>query len=214
MIAPIKRSNCNESAPTWHAGFMAMLPRIKEHAEVAFRGLSAEAREDAICETVANAMVAYVGLVKRGKVDVAYPTVLARYGVAHFRAGRRVGSRLNSDDVLSDYAQKKKGFDVERLDLFDRDTGGWSEAVVEDRRTPVPEQAAFRIDFPRWLGLFSKRDRRIAEVLAAGHSTGEVAERFHLSPSRVSQKRREYFQAWQAFHDHTLTQDALVGATA
>ncbi len=59
MIAPIKRSNRIESAPTWHAGFIAMLPRIKEHAEVAFRGLPAEAREDAIHETVANAMVAF-----------------------------------------------------------------------------------------------------------------------------------------------------------
>jgi len=37
---------------------------------------------------------------------------------------------------------------VERLDRPDRQGGGWQDAVLEDRRTAVAEQAGFRIDFP------------------------------------------------------------------
>ena len=34
---------------------------------------------------------------------------------------------------------------------------GRAEAIVEDRRTPVPDQVAFRIDFPAWLDTHPKR---------------------------------------------------------
>jgi len=74
------------------------------------------------------------------------------------------------------------------------------EAVVEDTHTPVAEQAAFRIDFPAWLKVLTKRNRRIAEALALGHGTGEVARHFRVSESRVSQLRRELCQSWQEFH--------------
>lgn len=49
------------------------------------------------------------------------------------------------------------------------------ESLIDNRRTPVPKQAAFRIDFPRWLNGLTFRDRRIADRLAMGYSTSEVA---------------------------------------
>jgi hypothetical protein len=36
-------------------------------------------------------------------------------------------------------------------------------------------------------------------MLAAGYSTAEAAERFRLSPGRISQLRREYQDAWEVF---------------
>ena len=36
------------------------------------------------------------------------------------------------------------------------------EAIVEDPRTPVPDQVAFRIDFPKWLDGMPRRNRKIA----------------------------------------------------
>jgi hypothetical protein len=200
MIAPIRKVSDKAPAPSWHAGFLAMLPRIKRYAECAFQHWSAEAREDAIQETLANSMIAYVRLAERGKIEMAHATVLARYAVAQMRDGRRVGTKLNVREVLSPYARRRKGFVLESLDGFDRVEGEWLEAVVEDDRTPIPDQVAFRIDFPRWLGLLSRRDRQIAEALAAGHGTSEVAARFRLSPGRISQKRREYLESWQDFH--------------
>lgn len=195
-------------APAWHQRFLTMLPAIETHARLVFRHLDPEAREDAVEETIANALVAFVRLVQLQKTDVAYPSALARYAVAQIHDGRRVGNRLNVRDVLSPYAQKQKDIQVERLDRFDKEDDCWVEAVVEDHRTPVPEQAAFRCDFPAWLASLPRRNRRIAVSLSLGHSTSEVAKRFRVSPGRVSQLRREMHQSWDEFHG-----DSTAGAT-
>ena len=68
------------------------------------------------------------------------------------------------------------------------------------RKEPVPDQAAFRCDFPAWLATHSLRNRRIAEALAVGHSTSEVARRFRVSAGRVSQLRGELRASWLEFH--------------
>ena len=125
---------------------------------------------------------------------------MARFGVAQVRDGRRVGNRMRSDDVLSPYARRRKRFVVEHLDRFDKQQDEWREVLVEDRRTPVPDQVAFRIDFPDWLSRQTKRKRRIAEALAVGHSTSDVARRFGISPGRVSQLRQHFRRSWREFH--------------
>ncbi len=196
----IRTPRPRRAPPAWHKRFLVMLPAIVNHARFAFRHLKGEARQDAIQEVIANALVAFVRLVRRRKIALAYPTVLARYAVAQFQDGRRIGNRLNIKDVLSSYAQKQKGIVVDRLDQFDKTENQWIEAVVEDHRTPVPEQVAFRCDFPEWLARLSGRNRRIAQALSAGQNTGDVAKRFKLSPGRISQLRRELYQSWQTFH--------------
>jgi hypothetical protein len=188
----------------WQAGFLAMLPDIRTHARIAFRDLAPEAREEAVQEAVCNAMVAYARLCRLGKADLAYPGVLARFAVAQTRDFRKVGGRLNVKDVSSGYCQCRKGVVVERLDKFDAEEGGWIEAVVEDRRTPVPEQAAFRCDFPAWLATLPRRNRRIAQALSVGHTTGELAKRFKVSAGRISQLRREFQKSWEEFHGEAL----------
>jgi DNA-binding NarL/FixJ family response regulator len=66
-----------------------------------------------------------------------------------------------------------------------------------NRRTSVPDQAHVRIEFPRWLEAQTNRNRQIAETLALGHSTGEVARKLNLSPARVSQIGRELYDSWK-----------------
>ena len=133
----------------------------------------------------------------------AYPAVLARCGVLRVKDGRKVVGGQNGRDVLSPYCQRRKNIAVERLDRFDKESGEWIEAIVEDARTPVPDQVAFRIDFPAWLCLQTKRNRRIAEALAVGHTNGQVARRFKLSPARISQLRQDFHQSWQEFYGET-----------
>ena len=58
-----------------------------------FGTLTPKAEEDAVHEVVANAVVAFARLVELGKSHLAYPTVLARYGVARLWEGRHVGNR-------------------------------------------------------------------------------------------------------------------------
>lgn len=203
MIAPAKpapRARRRRPNPAWHVGFLRLLPKIVRHAKVILPRLRPEARADAIQEIVANAAVAYARLAQLGKESLAYPTPLATYAVAQYRAGRRVGNRLNVREVLSPYAQQRKRFTVESLDRFDEDEGTWEEAVVQDtRNSPVPDIVSFRVDFPTWLATHTNRNRRIAESLALNRSTGEVARQFGVSPGRVSQLRRDFRESWKKF---------------
>ena len=186
--------------PAWHAKFLSMLPAITRCASVAFRDLRPEAKREAVQEVIANCLVAFCRLRELDKLDVVYPTVLARYGVAQVRSGRQVGGKLNVNDVTSVYARRQKRFFVERLDHFCKIEGRWRESIVEDRRAGPAETAAMRIDFADWLSQLPKRRRQIAEALGAGDSARSVAERFSLSPARVSQMRRELRDNWLAFH--------------
>jgi hypothetical protein len=176
-----------------------MLPIILRHLRITFRHLRDEAKEESVAEALANACTAYHRLVTQGRAHLGFPTVLARFAAAQVADGRRVGSGQNTRDVLSPHAQKKKQFCVERLDHFDEEENEWMEAVAEDPHTPVFDQVCFRIDFPAWLDCLSRRNRRIAECLALGNPPGTVAKRFRISPGRISQLRREFYDSWQEF---------------
>ncbi len=197
MIAPIKKQR--RVRPRWHKAFVVMIPVIVRYLRVAFRHLRAEAKEEAVAEGLANACAAYQRLAKRGRAHLGFPTVLARFAATQVCDGRRVGGGQNTRDVLSPRAQKKKQFQVERLDHFDEEEDQWMEAVVEDPHTPVFEQVCFRLDFPAWLARLSRRNRRIAQSLSLGNSTSTVAKRFRTAPSRISQLRRQFYKSWQGF---------------
>jgi hypothetical protein len=73
------------------------------------------------------------------------------------------------------------------------------EALHENRRTPVPEQVVFRLDWPAWLSTLPARDQDLLHSLALGSTTLAAAHQFRLSPARVSQKRREFRTGWEQF---------------
>ena len=200
MIATATRSKRAPQSPRWQHRFLNMLPAIRRYALFRFRNLSPETREELVQETIANCCVACCRLAQRRKLALAHPSPLARFAVAQVRAGRKVGCRLNVRDVLSDYARRRNGFQVERLDHYDAPQGQWCPVLVADRHAPVDEQAAFRIDFPAWLTQLAPRQRQIAEFLAVGNSTSEAARHFRLSWGRISQLRRELFLDWLQFH--------------
>ena len=203
MIATLTvgpKDNCSAAEPD----FLEMLPTIRRVASYAFRRLRRAVREDLMAEVVANAFAAFRRLVARGKAALAYPTVLAKFAIRQVREGRRVGSKLNILDVLSPYAQRRKGFSV--APLPQRFIGNeWQEFVVEDHHASPAEVASFKIDFADWLKRLKSAKRQVALRLIAGDTTGEVAGRFQLSPARVSQVRRELHQDWNEFQTVPMT---------
>ncbi|MGO9114422.1 MAG: hypothetical protein ACLP9L_34835 [Thermoguttaceae bacterium] len=84
--------------PRWPAQFLSMLPTIRSHAAAAFRHLSSEASEEAIQDAIANAIFVYVRLLQLKKVDLVYPTVLARYAVAQVKR-RTVAAKMKRSFV-------------------------------------------------------------------------------------------------------------------
>lgn len=209
-------ARCEKRLGSWQDRFVLLLPTIVKNVALAFRNLRPEAQAEAVQEALANACVAYARLVERGKEGLAFATVLAKYAVAQVRTGRQVGGKLNILDVSSIYCQRRKRFALQRLDRYIPEEECWREAVVEDGRMPIADLVAFRIDFPRWLQTLPPRDRRIAEALANGNRTTDVARRFQISLARVSQLRREFYKSWLAFHGEVEAEkeriDMLVAA--
>ena len=201
MSAIVVEDRACHSVPGWHDEFLNhILPAVEAVARSRFRSLPAVEREEGQAEAVATAMVFFVRLVSRGKNPTVFAGRLAQVAVLRVLAGRLVSTPDNNGDVLSRYAKRQRGFQVDSLDTRQQAPSGvWQEIVVEDRRSTPAETAACRIDVGAWLAGMSSRRRAIAESLAAGYRTEEVAEKFSVSPARISQLRREFEASWRAF---------------
>lgn len=191
------------SEPAWHAGFLKLLPSICDRLRFALRKLPPDERAEAMAECVANVTLAYAKLHEQGKRDVAYASSLAIYAVKQFFAGRRVGSPLNADDITSSYAQRQRGFRVRSLDRR-VPNGEWREVVVEDGRASPAEVAGSRIDVEEWLDELPRFKRGVAETLGTGETTKAAANRFDVTPGRISQLRKELAESWDAFQAQAL----------
>jgi len=199
MIAAIRHDSSIDQTDLAQDDSLAMLPRIRRQARLAFRHLDRELREELAAEAVAFAYCAYARLVRQGRQALAYPTPLANFAIRRVRSGRKAGSRGNCNDVLSPLARRGRGFSIERLDRGDKESGQWRQILVEDRKAGPAETAAARIDVAEWFRTLSKRNRRIAKALAGGEQTGSVAQQFGLSCGRVSQLRSWFRAAWERF---------------
>ena len=191
--------NTHKSTTAWHAEFESMLPAIQRNAQIAFRHLNPDAREEAVQETICKACQAYARLIEQGKAEVAFPSVLAKFAIRQTKEGRKVGGSLNCHDVLSDYCRHKQNLTIERLDQPSSTQQTWSTILVEDKHTGLAETAITRIDFAAWLYQLPARLQSIAQFLATGETTAAAAKRFDVSRGRISQLRRELAQNWHYF---------------
>ena len=190
----------------WQASFLQVLPTVVTHAQIQFRKLPADQREESIQEAIASACVSWQLLAAQGKLHVARPGMIADYAVKHVRNGRHVGGHQDAArDVMSRVAQFRHEFRSTSYDLYNAETGGWRQLVIADRKDPIPETAAFRIDFAQWLKKLSHRDRKVIAAFIRGERTMAVAEWLGISQVRVSQLRRKYENSWEQFQGEAAT---------
>jgi DNA-binding NarL/FixJ family response regulator len=202
-----------------HEGFLSLMPVVKRHAQIAFRNLPSVHREEAVAEAVAAAFESYVALKSRGQDPVRdFPSKMASFAVLHVKDGRHVGGRSSSRDVLSRKAQQKHGFRVEPLPrstrrsheelngaiLGQQHLDTYEEMLQDTHQWPVPDRAAFRVDFPAFLQSLSSRDRQLLRYLAEGNSGKLAARKFKLSPGRVTQLRQQFCREWHAMHGEAV----------
>jgi hypothetical protein len=184
-----------------HAAFLAILPRLEAHARAAFRRVRCPHRhDDHVAEAVALAWQWFVRLARRGKDASHFLVALADFAASAVHNGRFLVGAEAPKDVLSPLARRRHGFVVRCLVEHGALTDGTiAEALRDNTRTPVPEQVSFRLDFPAWLRRRGRRDRRLVRALLRGGRTHEVSQQFGLSPARVSQLRREFYEDWTCF---------------
>src|SRR5579885_2244170 len=103
-----------------------VLPRVEKHAYVYFRNLRCQQRlADAVSEAVALC----------------------------WRWFLRLAGKERANDVMSPRAQERRGFLVQTLPAHDTGTEDnvALDALRDSTKSPPPDAAAFRIDFPAWL---------------------------------------------------------------
>ena len=198
-----------------HAQFLELLlPKIETHARIYFRDVKCPARRaDLIDETVALAWKWYRRLVERGKDVMQFAMVFVYLVAKAVKCGQRTTGRENINDVMNPLAQKRHGFQVEPLPistctshdtLYGAGTGQrqldeYEERLRDNTITPPPDQAAFRIDWPRFLKTLTHRDRELAQYLSLGHRPSRAAAKFGLVPGRVTQLRQRWRREWRSF---------------
>jgi hypothetical protein len=205
MIAALEPNNCRRRTESTHDEFLILLPKICQEGARAFGHLRAEAREELMQELVARSYYLWLRLKQRGKLELAFPTPLARFAIREVRAGRRVGNRQNVNDVLSPYAQRIRQIAIKPLERCEPQSRAWCQLLIEDRRAGPAETAAARIDLEAWFRALPRRKRRIARALAQGESTSETARRFGLTAGRISQLRGWFRAHWERFQGHCAT---------
>jgi hypothetical protein len=198
-----------------HQRFLALAPRIEIHARVAFRHITCPQRQDdCIAETLALSWRWFLRLAEQGKDAADFVSALATLATRAVKSGRRLAGQERARDVLSTVAQRRHGFTVERLglstwtgmdELYGDPHGqhvldAMEERLHDNTQTPVDEAAAFRVDFPEWLGQQSERDRQIIAAMIRDERTRDLAAKYGVTAGRVSQWRREYQENWNHFH--------------
>ena len=206
MVSSTGDSDHRFSLAKCKAVYAKMLPSIKRHARIAFEYLKPEERQECVQNVLCNTWEALLRLARRGKLDKAFPSILAKFAEKQTRDHRITGGHLDVKDVLSPYCQAKKSVKVERLDKYDRVNECWydpdeccHELLAESRNATPAELAASRIDFDAWLKSLPVRHRRIALFLSLGNRTSQAARRFRVSAGRISQLRRELAENWRWF---------------
>jgi hypothetical protein len=199
------------SAEGLQVRFLALVPRIETHAQIFFRGIRCPVqKEDRVAECVALAWQWFVSLSHRGKDVFAFPMAFAALVARAVKCGRRLCGRERARDVFSPLAQQRHGFRIEALPSATRNPheqlyadphgqallDAFEERLRDNTLTPVPDQAAFRIDFPNWLRTLTGRERRLIRAMARNERTKDLSRAFELSPGRISQLRREFRDAW------------------
>jgi hypothetical protein len=214
MIASASPPRGTPAHDNLDARFLALVPRITTHAQIAFCNVRCPGRKaDLISETLGLCWAWFRRLAARGRDPGQFASALATFAARAARCGRRVTGQESSTDVLSERARARHGFTLSSLPAAVRNSheslygdvtrqrqqDAFEERLQANAVTPVADQVAFRIDFPAWLNTRTARERRIIRAMLRDERTKDIARQFGVSPGRVSQLRREFERGWERF---------------
>jgi hypothetical protein len=196
--------------------FVAALPAMENVIRFQLRWLPRRHRAEAQADAVAASWHAWHGLVKRGKDPLSVgPAGIALNATRYTKAGRCLGTGTSGRGVMDIYNRKAQKACGLRLVSLDRDVAtdagaqpdAWREWLAEDNTTTPANEAAFRIDLAVWLDGLPARKRQMAELLAQGFGTGEVATMLKVTPAAVSIARTWLEASWRAFQGEPVQED-------
>jgi hypothetical protein len=180
------------NAKSQHESFVAELPELLIMAKARFRHLDPEARDEAIQNVTSLTWKYWVRLCQKGRGhEEGLLGSVWWYACKQHRVGRTIqSSGRPGRGTLDAYAAARRGgAAVEHADF---------NLLIGDA-TPVPDQVAFRLDMPRFLGRLTDKQRAIALKLAEGHRTGEIAKELGVTPAVISQCKARFKELYDEF---------------
>jgi hypothetical protein len=188
-----------------HKQFEAALPSMDSVIRHHFRNWPARRRADALADARAALWAAWHSLIRRGKdpLQVGVTGIAARCCLFK-KAGRKLGNKNRGRgclDIHDPRARRRLGIEIISLDRDEETVArdGWRGWLAENKRVTPADEAAFRLDFGRWLAGLPERKRQMAELLVMGEETGSVARQLVVTPGAVSQTRTWLESSWRAF---------------
>ncbi len=176
-----------------HETFVRHLPELETMALARFTHLDPEARAEAIQNATALTWKYWVRLAEKGRpTDETMLRNVWWFAIKQTRDGRTI---IRGD------GKRGKG----RQDAYDRTDGTTVKHIdfkmfVHDT-TPIPDQVAFRLDFPLFMATLNERQRGMAVDLASGMTTTEVARKHNVTPAAVSQFRTRFKTLLERFYN-------------
>jgi DNA-binding NarL/FixJ family response regulator len=158
------------------------------------RDFGREAREEMTQHALVHTWRWVVNLYVSGRIteDNAWNRIknCLHYSIHQTLEGRRIPE-----------VEGKRG--VNRADVFDRlkredSDPDFDRAFISDQ-TSVPDQVAWRQDFPVFLETLTARQRLIARAMMDGYTTTELAHIFGVTPGAISQFRTRFKQLFDKF---------------
>ena len=199
-----------------HQQFVAALPAMENVIRFRTRRLPRRHRAEAVADGLAACWHAWSGLVRRGRDPRAVgPCGIAQNAARYVRNGRRLGcgtGRSVGLDVYDPRARRRLGLRLLRLDRHEGEDAAagpetWREWLAVDNAVTPADEACFRLDFAAWLAGLPARKRQMAELLAAGHGTSEVARLLGVTLPAVSLARTWLEASWRAFQGEDERQE-------
>lgn len=77
--------------------------------------------------------------------------------------------------------------------------GGDPDLLPSGKKDNPADVASVRVDFTAWVATLTEREKDYLISFLFGETTAAVAKHFKVSPSRVSQMRRELLVLWEAY---------------
>jgi hypothetical protein len=176
------------SLDTVRDSFTQQLPTMEKAARRRFGGLPPEARQEAVANALALTWMFVFRLALKGRAEE--PGIFNSclwYAVKQTREGRTPQGCPKAKDAFHQRRFGRARFEELNAEQF------------VGRFTPVFDQVSFRLDVPAFLATLNDRQRKMAVDLAGGMSTTEAAEKYRLSPGRISQFRREFKELFDEF---------------
>ena len=186
---------------TPQSGFMRAYPRILEHAKIHTRDIKCpNKRKDLIQETIAISFKGWLACIRLGKDPSLFVSAIVDYATRQARSGRKAAGGPSSNSKKNEGYLAQDGRALLSWEDLSWDVREALEAKLYfNRFSPVPEQAAFRIDLPEWLETLTWRMRTQAELSLAEKTTKDIAKKLGLTPSAVSQARNVLRSSWERF---------------